>query len=425
MREGRAGIVRGPVPPLLILLLALLLEPSRPGATGGFASPLEQRLQDLAADAPRDAVALEALQTFYAGRAHRPLWLDHDGPNRRAHALAIELRSAERHGLRPEDYLEPLREVAAADLAAVEVALSRTLIRYATDIAVGRVDPRVVDAEIEVAPAPFDPLGLLEKIAGGTPVATAVGALATAHPGYERLREALVRLRTGPAGVPWPRLPPGGTLEVGLEGPEIRTLRRMLELTGDLEREPPPDAPPADAPEVFDPALAEAVARFQHRHGLAPDGRVGARTRAALAITPAQRIDQITLNLERLRWLNGDLGERHIFVNLADFNLRMVERGVPIFQTRVVVGAPYHRTPVFTGQMTYIEINPYWHVPPSIARDEILPAVAQDPTYLIEHDMEVLDDWSHEARLLDPSTVDWRAIPPDQLRFKFRQRPGP
>jgi murein L,D-transpeptidase YcbB/YkuD len=96
-----------------------------------------------------------------------------------------------------------------------------------------------------------------------------------------------------------------------------------------------------------------------------------------------------------------------------------------VFDTRVVVGAPYHRTPVFSGEMTYVEINPYWNVPPSIARNELLPKIKENPGYVAANNFELLSDWSDSARVLDPYTIDWSAMTPERFAYKLRQGPGP
>ena len=130
------------------------------------------------------------------------------------------------------------------------------------------------------------------------------------------------------------------------------------------------------------------------------------------------------LNMERRRWMPDDLGRRYIFVNLADFVLKVVDGPKTIYDSRVVVGKPYHRTPVFSGDMTYIVINPYWHVPPSIARNEILPAVIKDPGYLAKKNFTVLSSWGADASVLDPNSIDWPSLKGKRVAYKFRQDPG-
>ncbi len=132
----------------------------------------------------------------------------------------------------------------------------------------------------------------------------------------------------------------------------------------------------------------------------------------------------MVLNLERRRWMPDDRGDRYVFVNLADFELKVVHEPRTVFDTRVVVGAPYHRTPAFSAEMTYIEINPYWNVPPSIARNELLPEIKEDPGYLAANGFELLADWNDGAAAIDPWAVDWSRITPEDFAWRLRQRPG-
>jgi murein L,D-transpeptidase YcbB/YkuD len=176
--------------------------------------------------------------------------------------------------------------------------------------------------------------------------------------------------------------------------------------------------------ELYDDQLQAAVTRFQERHGLAPDGRVGPKTLEALNVPIEQRIDQMLLSLERRRWMPDDRGQRYVFVNLADFELKVVDEPKTVLDTRVVVGAPYHRTPVFSAAMTYAEINPYWNVPSSIARNELLPKIKEDPGYLAANNFELLSDWSDSAVAIDPASIDWEGVTPDTLTYRIRQRPG-
>jgi murein L,D-transpeptidase YcbB/YkuD len=156
----------------------------------------------------------------------------------------------------------------------------------------------------------------------------------------------------------------------------VTTLKHRLQLTADLDRA----SEGVDA--VFDAALVHGLRRFQERHGLDADGKVGASTLAALNVPVEARVRQIELNMERWRWLPQTLGDRYILVNIANFALDVVERGRSVLTMRVVVGRPARRTPFFSAEMTYLVLNPHWYVPPTIAIQDKLPLIRRDPGYV-------------------------------------------
>ena len=365
------------------------------------------------------AQLLVVLAQFYQERQMAPLWLDQNGPSARAAALAGVLRNADQEGLDPEDYdasiIAGLLAAATPDeRAELELRLSLSLLEMTSDLASGRLEPQHVNPELFVYPREVDPAKVIRDAAGASDIAAFVASFEPAQPEYRRLKAALADYRALAAAGGWPTVDDGPTLKPGMAGPRVAQLRARLEV---------PAAPGADQAH-FDPALIEAVKQFQARHGLEQDGLVGQGTLAALNVSAPERVRQILLNLERRRWMADDPGQRYVFVNLADFELKVVEEPHTVFDTRVVVGAPYHRTPVFSGEMTYLEINPYWNVPPSIARNELLPKIKEDPGYLAANNFELLSDWSDSARVLDPHAIDWSAMTSERFTYKLRQGPG-
>ena len=171
--------------------------------------------------------------------------------------------------------------------------------------------------------------------------------------------------------------------------------------------------------------MSEAVRRFQLRHGLEVDGAVDSATLAALNVPVAARVEQIRINLERWRWLPQDLGRRHILVNIPAFELVVVEDAKPVLDMRVVVGREYRRTPVFTGRMTYLVLNPYWHVPRSIAVIDKLPVLQKNVGYLAEQRMRVFRESGGGREEVAPATVDWGSLSRTSFPFQLRQDPGP
>ncbi len=211
----------------------------------------------------------------------------------------------------------------------------------------------------------------------------------------------------------------GPKLQLDDRDDRVTVLRRRLEASGDL-------APAtSEVPVRFDADVKEAVKRFQRRHGLDTDGVVGKGTLAALNVSAGDRVRQLELNLERWRWLPLDLGESYILVNIPGFDLEVIEGGRMVLAMRVVVGRPYRRTPVFSSPMTYLVFSPYWHVPPSLAVQDVLPAVQKEGDYLAKKSIKVFRGWGSEAEEVDPAAVDWSSLKREGFPYRFRQEPGP
>jgi murein L,D-transpeptidase YcbB/YkuD len=235
----------------------------------------------------------------------------------------------------------------------------------------------------------------------------------------------LERYRRIAADGGWTALAGGQTLELGVQSEAVIHLRKRLEKSGDLLSEVNRIAANSMTLSRFDRAVAMAVAAFQRRHGLKIDGKVGPQTLAALNVPVEARIDTLRANMERRRWVPTELGHRHLRVNIPAFELEVVDGGRVIKTLRVVVGRPKRPTPVLSGRMTYLELNPYWHVPPRIARKDILPKVQADPDYLLQKGFHVFSDWTAQARELDPRGIDWSQVSQHSFPYKLRQDPVP
>ena len=415
------------VPVLLLLFLAA------GAAAQDLTAAIEERL-DLAAAGAADGeqgLELAALRQFYAEREFRPLWLEAGTPpgaapggaGPEAAIVHAALAAAGADGLDPLDYAAPAihERLAARDtatLAELEVLLSRAVVEFTADLRAGRLVPHQVDNEFQIHPQ--RPSAALTLI--GAERAADIGAyLASFAPqtvNYSRLKQTLADYRAIAARGGWRQVVDGETLKPGMIDIRLPEIRARLAEAGDLAAEQ------ANGSDVYDPVLEAAVKRFQWRHGLDQDGAIGQKTIAAMNVPVEARIDQVLLNMERRRWMPDDLGERYVFVNMADFELKVVEGTRTIHDTRVVVGTPYHRTPVFSGMMTYVVLNPYWNITPTIAKNEILPKLRQDAGYLQKHDITVLSDWTDGAVPVDPSTVDWSQVSPRSFPYKLRQNPG-
>ncbi len=416
------------IPSWLSVALAFALAAGTPGiAASADGEPVRLALrQSLAANASVPVVAsgyLRAgdLRNFYAEREFEPLWLEGSGLNGRARTLQDILANAASEGLEPADYRLPPAEAdtdGAERLATMELLLSGSLIRYATDLSDGRRSARKSDPDHFIERPGIDAAGILEAAAVSPDLAAYVEGLAPAHPGYRRLSRALRTYRRLDVADGWTPIPDGPSLKPGMRDDRIPQVRRRLLQLGDLARD-------SGEPDLFDPGLEDAVLAFQRRHGLEPDGVVGRHTRAALNVLVDDRIRQIIVNMERWRWMPSDLGETHILINMAGFELELVENGSTTLSMRIVVGQPYRQTPVFSSQVRYLEFNPFWNVPRSIAVKDILPKVKKDPAYLVDEGFRVLDGWGPEMAEIDALSIDWSALGQDRLPYRLRQDPGP
>jgi murein L,D-transpeptidase YcbB/YkuD len=373
----------------VLLLLILFLAPPAVGsqstataesAGAGTASPAQQ----LPVDALRALLSsgvsplsqigggrFALLQRFYAARGYAPLWTGISGLSPKGAALLARLRKIAAAG--QSSALPLLAEAASRaparggrPMAELELLLSASLVSAAIDPTnpVALAERPQVLAEVAKAE---DPLSLLQ---GLLPI----------DPAFWRLRGAMQAYRGIEANGGWPRVPPGPKLELGVRGPRVALLRQRLLVTGDLRDM----GTQADS---FDEAVDAAVRRFQARHGLQVDGVVGVNTLAALNLSVAERLATMDINLRRLQRQHREWGERYVVVNAAAASYRLVDRGQPIFERAAIVGRRGWPTPQLDSVIDRLEFNPYWVVPPRIARLEVLPKIRRDPGYMLRNDM--------------------------------------
>ena len=406
---------------LVILFIGAAQFPQAAKAqSDAVAGELQYIIQDGVATpgADDDDERLIQVFTYYEDRGFKPLFVRDDGPKAKGKVLLEHLRNAAEDGLDPGSYRiaeieKRLADPSPASLAEAEILFARAMIDYGRDLTAGRVEPRKVNKALFVYPQGPGPLTLLEGAEQADDLGPYIATLAPQTPNYARLRDALAAYRAIATMGGWPKLPLGETLKPGMDDARVATLRTLLERVGDL-------APGAHAGNVYDGAIVEAVKRFQYRHGLAEDGAIGPSTLAELNVPVEDRVAQIELNMERRRWMNDDLGPRYIFVNLADQYLKVVEDDKTIHTALLVVGKPFHSTPVFSEQMTYLELNPFWNVPPSIATNEYLPKLIRNPGVLEPENIRVLAGNSE----VSPWSVDWASIS-GRFPYLLRQDPGP
>ena len=353
---------------------------------------------------------------------------------------AVELlTSADTHGLDPKDYgAEALSHevqratwegLDAAAIARLEQSLTAAMERYLADVHSGRIAAQQLPHGYAAPKKSAFEAGtyLREALVRGR-LREAANEATPRLSQYEQLRTALARYRAlidDPAWkTPLPPLAPGPPgqppkLEPGQAYVGLAQLRERLVALGDLP-------PTAAVTATYDGALVDAVRSFQRRHGLNADGIVGKATLTQLQIPPALRVRQIVLSLERLRWTPLLQGPRMIVINIPEFVLRAYEvqgnRIVIREAMKIIVGKSLDtRTPLFEEEMRYIEFSPFWNVPPSIARGELVPRLRRDPAYFDREGFEFVTARGQVVDTLTPALLD--AAQTGNIRI--RQRPGP
>ena len=358
---------------------------------------------------------------YPAGNAQL-LW---SGNGQAEQALGL-LRGARAHGLDPAAYdvdtlASRLAKMTSEDADSVDRALSLAMLQYVADLHFGRVKPDFQLPQQKERLQQFDPVEHLRQALVQQRLAEAIDAAAPTIPNYKRVKATLQQYReiaaAAPAWTPPLGLPADGKLVAGKSYPGLAALRQRLQLVGDLE-----SASAADAADSHTDELTQAIKRFQSRHGLPETGHLGRDTLAALKVPLEHRVRQLELTLERIRWMPALRPGRIIVVNVAAYRLWAFDTtagaAAEPLEMRVIVGkAARTQTPLFIGQMSYLEFNPYWNVPRSIALGEIIPKMARNPAYLAQNNMEMV---SASGKVAGASAAALRSG-----ALRVRQRPGP
>ena len=361
----------------------------------------------------------EQIAAFYQSRAYEPLWIQNGALVDRAKLIVEKLSHANEHALDPEDYdLDAL--MAVGDLtdpeiaASYDVSLSHALVEYGQHLNAGQVDPVSINRENIIYPFTISPRRILRQASSTGNIVAYLRLLAPRTTRYERLRVALLNYRQLANAGGWEMVDEGEVLKPGMEDKRVPALRKRLYQSGDYSGDF------SNPSTLYDGDIVDAVLNFQRRHGLAQDAVIGTNTLQQINISVEQRITMMELNLERRRWMQDDYGRYYVFANLADQVLKVVRDEKTVHAELIQVGQPYHRTPVFSDEMEYVELNPYWNVPKSIATKELLPELKTNPGKYAGQNYEVLSG----EQVLSPLSVAWGDYSRGNFPFRIRQRPG-
>ena len=370
------------------------------------------------------------VQNFYEPTGYALAWIQNGRPTPQAQAMITAFGEAMGKGLDPADYdnslwaarIDNLPSASTSDVARFDLAMTVSVMRYLSDLHLGRVNPRYFHFGFDVEHNQYDLSSFVrERLVTSAKLDAVLAALEPPFEGYRRTEKALILYlqlaqRDDGQQLPIPKRP----VAVGDQYSGIQRLQRLLCLLGDLQR----DACGMELRNVYTNPMADSVKHFQRRHGLEPDGRLDPGTIRELNVPLSQRVLQLQLTLERWRWLPHEFAQPPIIVNIPEFRLRALdENNKVVLAMNVVVGRAYRRqTPLFAQDMTHVIFRPFWNVPLSIQRSEVVPNIERDPSYLSKKNYEVV---THGGEVVTSGPISDEIL--GQLRkgtLEVRQSPG-
>lgn len=368
----------------------------------------------------RDLYSPASLQRLYRARGFQPAWVNRYSVNRHARFLLDTLERAMEHGLSPYDYhlaalrrglmLLPVSNHGKLLAAELELLFSDAALSYARHLFYGRIDP---DGPDGVTLRRYSPDALVHDLnmallQGGLP--RFLEALAPPDPRYAALQSRLAAQWQSFRQADWAYLGEGPSLRPGMRDERVPALARRLGMAAYDQR--------------YDESMVAMVRKLQQRWGLQADGVVGEKTRAVLNRDPADIIETLIANLERWRWVPRDLEQRRIEVNIADFSLQALDRGQAMLGMKVIVGRDDRATPLFSGEITYVVLNPYWNVPRKIALRDLLPRFQRNPALVDALGFEIWSTLGDKPLRMPPETLDWNTLNAEFFPYRLRQKFG-
>lgn len=398
--------------------------------SAGAAAPSVKTRTSITAELPAGVAPhyLAELTALYAHRHMQPLWSD----GRAVTAFQQQLAEVALSGVQPQfiTWVTWLTDPKLSGMAR-DVVLSDAMLGYLQFVSgvAKNGNGWLYGTEPYALAAPLPALvnQWLNAVNAGDD-AVFVSSLAPRHTQYAKMHQALKTILTD--NRPWPKLALNDTLRPGDQNEALPVLREILQRTGMLDAQSAASMPlfnDANAGQTadnrYEGEVVEAVKRFQHWQGLQDDGVIGKRTLEWLNVTPQRRAALLALNIQRLR-LVPDNVSTGILVNIPNYSLIYYQNGAQVLSSRVIVGQPKRKTPLMRSSLNNVVVNPPWNVPTTLVREDIIPKVIQDPSYLQRHGFTLLSGWGEDAQPVDPTMIDWPLVSPAHFPYRLRQEPG-
>ncbi|WP_296701558.1 L,D-transpeptidase family protein [Algoriphagus sp.] len=370
---------------------------------------------------------------FYNHRAFQQAWSKNGDLTELAYELRFEIKQSEFDGLNPQDYNLAIIESffvtfeenkkngvsnEVGDLADLDVFLSDAFFHLADNLEIGKVDPSKFGEDWEIARKQrvTDSPSLLEEALTNASIRQSLESLYPKFSIYKKGREVIRELsqKVEEDTLSWKKIKIDKSIHVGESNSIIPSLRERLiywKILDDYE-------PKND--KTYDSVMMAGIKDFQGTHGMVTDGIIGSMTAKAFNNSPKDKLEKAIVNMERLRWLPDTVkNAEFILVNIANFQLDYIRNLDTLLTAKVIVGKKYHESPIFMADMSYIVFSPYWNIPYSITKSEIIPSVRKNPNYISEKNMEVI---TPSGKVVDSKTIDWSA---KSFPYLVRQKPGP
>ncbi|MCC5936001.1 MAG: L,D-transpeptidase family protein [Lunatimonas sp.] len=378
---------------------------------------------------------LDQALEFYSDRGFREAWISDDRLTCNAYEIRYLIQQSKYDGLKPEEYqLASINEffekmeqagrtgiaVTPMEQARFDVILSDAFLELGSHIYLGKVDASHSDFgwELKKKEPKKQVLTKLKRAVEGCEVRKSLEALYPAFPMYKRMRSSMMEFYEKAKHSPssWEQLAVIKSIKPYEEHRIVTKVRERLDFWEGTT------SIPMDDPEWYDTLLVQRVEKYQQQLGLNPDGVIGNATLRALNKRPEDLIKQVSVNLERLRWLPDTTLNEVILVNIANFSMDYIRDRDTLLHSNAIVGKAYRKTPVFNAPMTYLVFSPTWTVPPTILRNDVLPAVKKNVGYLKSKNMRIL---TYSGQEVDPHSIDWSKITANNFPYMVRQDPGP
>ena len=368
---------------------------------------------------------------FYKSHNYAPVWVKNDDLTDNGNKMVGIINNAYLDGLDPRAYHSVqinklVDEINNTDdkaklaklLASLDMALTDGYFLYATNLHYGLMPSKKVFQYWTTGPRPVNLINSLNDALSDDSLNETISSLAPRYPGYNQLKAKMNQYQNVAIHGGWESIPDGEEMKLGDSGERVAALQQRLLISGELQE--------INDKGEFDNDLEKAVILFQENNGLYDDGIVESDTLAALNIPIKDRIQQMELNLDKMRWLPTDLGNEYVMVNIPDYSLNIQKDGKSALSMDVAVGGSDHPSCVLTSQISHVVIHPYWNMPTDIAATELWPQLRKDKNFLAKKHIQVLQkDKSGNYVEINPDKINWSKLTPKEFNsYRYRQDPG-